>query len=86
MVGYDGTTGQLPAFCPALIAAACVVERRIDHPEAQVGLEVFREIAQALGHGAVQVDALLTEVDEVYRQDRGRGLVAATFPELNIES
>jgi tetratricopeptide (TPR) repeat protein len=68
-----------------LLATTYVIDRQIDHPDAEEqDLPAIQQAAEARGLDTAELDALLAEVEASYRQDRGRGLVAAAFPELDL--
>lgn len=65
-----------------LLAACYVVDKQIDHPDAEEkDLPTVRSAAEELGYEESRFQAMLAEVEAAYREDRGRGLVAAAFLE-----
>jgi tetratricopeptide (TPR) repeat protein len=70
-----------------LLAATYIIDHRLGHTDAeQRDLPEIRRVAEALGLNDDDLNALLAGVSDAYQRDRGRGLVAAAFPELSIET
>jgi len=69
-----------------LLATQYVVDTLIAHPSAEAkDLPHLRAMAATLGYDEAWLQALLSEVDAAYNQDRGQGLVAEAFPEIDDE-
>jgi len=70
-----------------LLATTYTIDRHLGHPDAEAtDLPAIHQAAEALGLDKAELDALLAEVEEAYRQDRGRRLVAAALPELHVDA
>ncbi len=80
-LGSLAATSGRPAEGVRLVALCYVIDRSIGHGDAESDLRALSEMASQLGRNQDQLDALLGEVAEEYRQDRGRGWLEAAFPE-----
>ncbi len=61
------------------------IDRQLGHADAEgKDLPTIRQVAAALDYDEAGLQNLLAEVEMAYRHDRGRGLVAAAFPELHV--
>ncbi len=70
-----------------LLATTYTIDRQLGHPDAEAtDLPAIHQAAELLGLDEADLDALLAEVAEAYRQDRDRRLVTAAFPELHVDA
>jgi tetratricopeptide (TPR) repeat protein len=73
-------TGQAAAGA-RLVALCFLLRQAIGHGKAQNDLKNLLHLSAQLGYDEPQVQALLQEVAESYRQDHGRALLRQAFPD-----
>jgi tetratricopeptide (TPR) repeat protein len=65
-----------------LVALACIIDSSIGHADAKLDFEALTCMALELKYTQGQTESILKEVVEAYKEDRGQGLIDATFPKV----
>jgi tetratricopeptide (TPR) repeat protein len=65
-----------------LVALAYTILSSIGHAKVNMSFENLSGMASELSYTQEQLDALLKEVTEAYRKDRGQSLIDAAFPKV----
>ncbi len=62
-----------------LVALSCVIDASIGHAETESDINALSGMASELKYTQVQIEAMLKEVAEAYKRDRGLSLIQAAF-------